>query len=133
MGVELPVDVSEPRIDSSGNSGGACECDKQLRVLVAIAGASTEDLKRAWNTEGDPLRERIINPLIDPLGNDAWVALATCQPSGETHDVRVIALDERLGHCELGHHASPAVREHVRRDEGCRRLTRPDHRIAGHD
>ena len=130
--VELAADVREARVDARGNAGGARQGDEQLRVLVAVAGAPPKNLKRARDAKGDPLRERIIHPLIDALGDDAWIALSARQTPSESHDFGVIALHEWLGHRQLGHHPSAAVGERVRGDQRRRRLARHDHRVAVH-
>src|SRR4051812_43699197 len=128
--VELAADVRETGVYPGRNSGCSRERDEELRVLVAIAAARPEHLQSTGNAEGDAFGERIINPLIDPFGDDARVALAAGETLRELHDLRMIALDKGLGHRQLGHHAAAAVGERIARHERWLAFTRDGEGVA---
>src|SRR5674476_1556946 len=104
MVIEFPVEKGETCGHARRNARGPRERDVQLRVLVAVATARAQRPKRARHADGDLLLQRIIEPLVDPRGDDARIGVLATQSHTKRLYRRTVNLEQRFGVQEDAHH-----------------------------
>src|SRR5438105_12241975 len=89
-----------------------------------------QDVQRAGNADGHLFLDAVEDPRVDALRHLSRISVAGGEPLGESDDLAVVHLQERL-RLELGK-AAPLRSLHgqVTRREGLRRLARDDERIV---